>query len=79
MSMLKLSTYGKIYVWEPQQDITAYELALVLPVFIIAAAKPHFIDGVDDMISDLPEEVARHIRVVEQKEVTGMVVRGHGE
>ena len=44
------------YEFVPKPDITAYELALILPVFI----GNHI-----DMIEDLPPEARRHIKRVD--------------
>lgn len=46
----------KSYSWEPQEDITAYELAQCMPVLITA------IMGfpVEHAINDLPENCKRH-------------------
>jgi len=42
------------YLWSPQPDITAYELALALPLLVTGAWNPQ------SLIDNLPEEVQRH-------------------
>jgi len=45
------------YVYEPQKDITIYELAKIMPIF------PYALQGsVIDMIEGLPPEAKRHFR-----------------
>ena len=50
-------TYAEYYVWEPKEDITVYELALIFPVFIYAAQGSAVL-----MIEGLPPEAKRHFR-----------------
>ena len=49
----------KQWLWKPQEDITAYETALCLPVLICA-------DGFqrDKMIASMPENFARHFEEI---------------
>lgn len=42
------------YLWSPQPDITAYELALALPLLVTGVWNPQ------SLIDNLPEEVQRH-------------------
>ena len=53
----------KQFNWEPQEDITAYELARCVPAFGISANYPH---TVAKYIEGLPPNVRRHF--VEVKE-----------
>lgn len=43
--------------WKPQPDITAYELALCIPVFVTGW-------NIEPLISDLPPEARRHFEQV---------------
>ncbi len=45
--------------WRPKDDISAYELALALPVLILMGSRPHSFN-VEDAVKALPVEVARH-------------------
>lgn len=49
------------YNWEPQPDITAYESALLMPIFFLLVNGAY---GVDATIADLPENVRRHLEEV---------------
>ena len=50
-------TSAEYYVYEPQKDITIYELAKIMPIF------PYALQGsVIDMIEGLPPEAKRHFR-----------------
>lgn len=42
------------YIWKPRKDITAYELALALPVLVSHCY------GIEQMMKDWPETVRRH-------------------
>jgi len=42
------------YLWSPQTDITAYEVALALPLLVTPVWDPQ------PLIENLPEEVQRH-------------------
>ncbi len=46
------------YNWKPHQDITAYELALCLPILLAHTAGQGIHFG--NMIEDLPSEARRH-------------------
>lgn len=48
----------KSYRWEPKEDITAYELALCLPVLLISIHRL----PVESQINDLPENCRRHFK-----------------
>ena len=45
------------YIWEPKEDITIYELALLIPVFVSVLQ-----GSVVWMIETLPPEARRHFR-----------------
>ena len=45
------------YIWEPKEDITVYELALLLPIFAYVSQ-----GSVVWMIETLPLEARRHFR-----------------
>ena len=47
----------KSYLWKPKEDITAYELALCLPVFQYNYNYP---DYISDLIERLPLKAGRH-------------------
>ena len=49
----------KQYDWEPQKDITAFELAKCLPVLIHESWY-----GIEMLIDKLPENAARHFAEV---------------
>ena len=44
-------------MWKPQPDITAYELAKLLPLLICQ----HYPDGFAKMVESLPPECLRHL------------------
>lgn len=46
----------KSYSWNPQEDITTYELALCLPVLLTSI----YVLPVETQINDLPENCRRH-------------------
>ena len=48
----------KSYSWNPQEDITTYELALCLPVLLISIHRL----PVETQINDLPENCRRHFK-----------------
>ena len=45
------------YIWDPKEDITVYELALLLPIFAYVSQ-----GSVVWMIETLPPEARRHFR-----------------
>lgn len=49
----------RMFVWAPQEDIDAYELAMCLP--LILSARP------GTTYDTLPERCQRHFRVIERK------------
>lgn len=49
------TSYSRQYNWQPQPDITAYELALCLPVLVGTSGH-----GVGEQIDKLPAEARRH-------------------
>jgi len=51
----------KQYNWKPKEDITAYELALCLPVFWGVASSSY-----EDFINSLPENARRHFEEVQK-------------
>lgn len=62
------------YTFEPQEDITPYEIALVLPVLIAIgsqrdrdiyqiARKLRVPEFLSPMVEELPEKVRRHFKV----------------
>ncbi len=71
-------TYGsqpeqQLYIFEPQNDITAYEIAQLLPVIIAAAGKKPDIYQVaqnreipidlNGIVEKLPQELHRHFKL----------------
>ena len=54
----------KRYQFNPQSDITAYELALLMPLLVPNGWKTLEILG--EQIGKLPPEVKRHINVIEE-------------
>jgi hypothetical protein len=55
------STQPKQYIWKPKEDITAYELALCVQLFVI---KDSFSFGL--LIENLPENAKRHFEEVKE-------------
>jgi hypothetical protein len=53
------------YDWEPQEDITAYELALCLNVFLIAFSS---MIAAEDELNALPADARRHFVEVKEEE-----------
>ena len=51
--------YASIYSWKPKDDITVYELALCVPVFIAHGSATR-------MIQSLPECARRYFEIVEE-------------
>lgn len=51
----------KLYNWKPQSDITAYELALLMPLLLTNTSE--YIAWVT--IDNLPEDAKRHLEEVE--------------
>jgi len=52
----------KSYLWKPKGDITAYELALCLPVF-----QYNYPDYISDLIERLPLKARRHFLEEDQR------------
>ena len=46
------------FTWEPETDITIYEIAMALPIFFIAIGGGGHDVGV--LVDKLPDEVRRH-------------------
>ena len=59
-AMIEFSIEKKYY-WKPKEDITAYELALCLPIIFSTSW-----GLVEDMIADLPEAARRHFEEAER-------------
>ena len=56
-TVLSLNNDTTHYIWEPEKDITVYELSLIIPVFIWAT---HGSGAM--LIEGLPPEARRHFR-----------------
>ena len=50
-------TSAEYYVWEPKEDITVYELALIMPIFSYVGKS-----SVVYIIENLPPKAKRHFR-----------------
>lgn len=56
---------GTGYLYEPKEDITAYELALILPIVTTVLAHPgynSYRDYFERHFEALPEKAKRHFR-----------------
>ena len=51
------------YIWEPEPDITVYELAVALGILIAALH-----NNVEPALEALPDEVRRHFTTVTNRE-----------
>ena len=51
---------GEVWLWQPREDISLYELAEALGVLLPATAAPKGIAWLSDAIATLPPTVARH-------------------
>lgn len=56
-SKLSFLTSTKQHNWTPQPDITAYELALLLPILLVFATGGY----TEKMIDELPDNAKRHL------------------
>jgi hypothetical protein len=54
----------KIIRWTPAEDITAYELALAMPILFMVGSSSGFYGYAEDGVAALPENVRRHFTVV---------------
>jgi len=54
--------FPDIVKWRPKDDITAYELALALPLVIAAITSTA---SIDNQIKFLPADVRRHFEVIQ--------------
>ena len=52
----------KEYLWKPQEDITAYELALCMPALL--AVTGDCWQNWEQLINELPEGVQRHFEEI---------------
>jgi hypothetical protein len=51
------------YMWNPQEDITVFELALALKMFVNSG----ILIDLQKVFNSLPPNVQRHFKVVEDK------------
>lgn len=54
-------TPSKQYKWKPKSDITAHELAMLMPVLLWSPIGGY---ALETMIADLPENAKRHLEEV---------------
>ena len=55
---------GRRFIWEPQTDITPYELARATGVLVIFAGDRSIFRDYTHLVDALPPEVKRHFREV---------------
>lgn len=58
-------TIAKHYEWEPEKDITTYELAICLPIVSAMQHTGSFVHDWSNVIDDLEENCKRHFKIVE--------------
>ncbi len=68
MSLRKIPILGQEppYIWkfEPHPDITAYEIAKLTPLLVLAGHPSSTIKQLGNIIKTLPEQLARHFTKV---------------